>query len=374
LDERLLPAEIITQADPWARLKTMYAIKRNARHLTLVGMIVFLGGSLCGEAPSTENPARSDAHAAEALALSSYKAGDYQTAERTLREWLASEPVGSLSHLAAQSDLGHLLREEGRNQEAHQLFAGIIGSPDLPWRIQLNALTGLADADENSGDLKTGIDEWNAALDLARTHGDSASESEILRGLGRAWLSTGSMARAEPLLRRSLQIAENDQAAHPLNLASSLGAMAEYYRMENKLSLAEEAGSRALSIGQAQLGESHPQVAVFMDMMSDVYSAKGEWDTARDYAVRAENEMRRQLGSRSVGDAAALAELALVEQRAKMFEDAALHYDACLSVLRQYSDLQPVVKLVMRRYERVLKELHRRREAKALDAEIKSFR
>ncbi len=352
----------------------MYAIKRNARHLTLVGMIVFLGGSLCGEAPSTENPARSDAHAAEALALSSYKAGDYQTAERTLREWLASEPVGSLSHLAAQSDLGHLLREEGRNQEAHQLFAGIIGSPDLPWRIQLNALTGLADADENSGDLKTGIDEWNAALDLARTHGDSASESEILRGLGRAWLSTGSMARAEPLLRRSLQIAENDQAAHPLNLASSLGAMAEYYRMENKLSLAEEAGSRALSIGQAQLGESHPQVAVFMDMMSDVYSAKGEWDTARDYAVRAENEMRRQLGSRSVGDAAALAELALVEQRAKMFEDAALHYDACLSVLRQYSDLQPVVKLVMRRYERVLKELHRRREAKALDAEIKSFR
>ena len=84
--------------------------------------------------------------------------------------------------------------------------------------------------------------------------------------------------------------------------------------------------------------------------------------------------MRRELGDRSVAYASALADLALVEQRAKMLENAARHYDACLGVLRQYSDLQPIVKLVMQRYERALKELHRHREAKALDAEIKAFR
>lgn len=307
-------------------------------------------------------------------ALSSRNAGDYETAERLLRESLAKEPAGSLLRAALQCNLGSLLQEEGHDSEARRLFTEVVRFPNLPWRIRLDALRGLACIDGDLGDRNAEIEEWNAVLDIARSRSDKASESAALRGLGQAWLDAGSSARAEPLLRRSLQIAEDNGEKDPLNLVASLAATADLYGSENKLTLAEEAGSRALRLERTQFGDDHPQVAVLLSMLSGFYSAGGEWDVARDYAWRAEDVIRRRFGETSPADGVALANLALVEQRAKKLGLAATHYESSLRILRESSEQRLKTKIVIEHYERVLRDLHRDKEARALSAEAKSVR
>ena len=164
-----------------------------------------------------------------------------------------------------QNALADLLREEGRRTEARQLFSQIVDAPSVTPQLRLSALIGLADIDLHLGEWKTSVDEGNTALEIARGEGDTQSEAIILRGLGRAWLKAGSAARAEPLLRRSLSKLESDPAGPPLQVSESLGALAEYYRAGNKLALAEDAWSRALTIKRTLFGEAHPQVAYLME-------------------------------------------------------------------------------------------------------------
>jgi tetratricopeptide (TPR) repeat protein len=306
--------------------------------------------------------------------VDSYRdSGDYRAAERVLREWLAMEPAGSATSVTIRNTLADLLREEGRRTEARQLFRQIADAPEVSSQQRLNALIGLTEVDLNEGDLKMSISEANAALELARGQRDSRSEAIVLRGLGRAWLNAKSAGRAEPLLRRSLWILENDAAAEPLQIAESLGAMAGYYRAVNKLALAEEAWSRALTIKRALFGEGHPQVAYLMDMLAEVYSARGESDLACDYAARAANVMRQRFGDASPPAAAALANLALVEQRAHTLGAAASNYEAAVRALRRSPDQWPTLKIVMQRYAGVLKAMHRDGEAKAVDTEVKGL-
>jgi tetratricopeptide (TPR) repeat protein len=337
---------------------------------------VSLAAGIFAQQPNGEDPAGQVAFRNRQVRLvDSYRnSGDYPAAERVLRTWIASEPAGSASRLMIQIALADLLREEGRNAEARQLFVQSVNSPAVTSQRRLDALMGLADVDLRQGDWKTSVNEWNAALEIARFRKDTASETIGLRGLGHAWLQAGSPARAEPLLRQSLKMAESDPAAAPLEVAASLGAMAEYYRAENKLALAEDAWTRALAIERTAFGESHPQVAILMEMLSDVYSERGESGLARDYATCAADVMRQWFGEDSPASATALANLALVEQRAHTLGAAANHYETAVRVLRRSPELRPTLKIVMERYAAVLKAMHRDREAKALDTEVKAFR
>ena len=346
------------------------------RTLVASAVYVFLASGLMAQQHAGEDAGgRETFMVRQARLVRSYRnSGDYVAAERVVREWLAKEPAGTDAYTIAQDNLADLLREEGRSVEARRLFTLIVNTPNVKAQVRLNALIGLADVDLHQGDVKTSIDEWNTALDLARRRQDTDSEAIILRGLGSAWLHSGSAARAEPLLRRSLKMAESSPAAAPLELASSLSAMAEYYREANKLALAEDAWSRALAIDRATFGENHPQVALLMEMLADAYSARGETGLARDNATRAADMMRQWFGDESPATATALANLALVEERAHTFGPAATHYESAIRILRRSPDLLPALKVVMQRYAGVLKALHRDHEAKALDSEVLSFR
>ncbi len=300
--------------------------------------------------------------------------GNYPAAERALRELLTQQPTGSVPRTTVQDALADLLREEGRNAEARQLFNQIVDAPGATSRQRLSALTGLADVDQQQANWKTSIDEWNAALETARREGDAREEAVILRGLGRTWLNAGSTARAEPLLRRSLRMVESDREAGPLDVATSLVAMGEYYSAGNKLALAEDAFDRALAMERAVLGDNHPQVALVTGLEAEVYSRRGESDLACDYARRSADLMRQWFGDGATATATAMASLALVEQRAHTLGAAAGHYESALRILRRSPELHATMQIVMRRYAGVLKAMHRDREAKALDTEVKAFR
>jgi tetratricopeptide (TPR) repeat protein len=307
------------------------------------------------------------------LADSSRDIGDYERAERVLREGLTFTASDPAPKALVRNNLADLLREEGRSAEAEPLFRETLENPVTEPRDRAGALVGLADIDRQRGAWNSSIERWNQALDIHRSQQDSKSEAIALRGLAMTWLDSGSPARAEPLLKRSVQMLENLPGAPPEQLASALSSMAELYRSENKFTLAENEFSRALQIDRKQLGDSHPQVAWLMEMLAEVISARGDFTLARDFASRATDTMCGVFGDDSMPAAVALANRALIEERANHTEDATHYYERAIGIARSHPANRTLYATMLNRYAVFLKGIHRGREAKALALEARSF-
>ena len=138
--------------------------------------------------------------------------------------------------------------------------------------------------------------------------------------------------------------------------------------------LAETAWSKALALERTAFGDIHPQVAWLMEMLADVYSARGERDVARDYATRALEAMKRALGENALPTAAAFANRANVEQRASDLEAAAKDYARALGIAHAHPGNDRLEKALLQRYSVLLKTMHRGQEAREMSAMAGSFR
>ena len=293
--------------------------------------------------------------------------GDYNSAECVLREAL-KVPLDGKSRIILQNDLADLLRELGRVAEAKPLFENSANSPDATSQNRAAAFIGLADLNRQAGFRDLSVAQLNRALDLSRGDQDSAAEAIELRGLALTWLSSGAPARAEPLFKRSLSLMESAPSAPPEQIATVHIGLGELYWSENKLALAEEEWSRALDQERSVLGEAHPQVGALLEMLADVFSKRGEFDLAIDYATRASIIMHSSFGETSMPLATALTNRAMVEERAMRF-DAALHdYETAVTISRRHPEYPGVQALVTAHYASFLRTVHRGRGAKTSDA------
>ena len=301
--------------------------------------------------------------------------GDYSGSERLLREALDSpcQVCDADSRAILRNNLADLMREEGRGAEAQPLFKESIGLTGISWQQRVGALIGLAEISREQGDWTAGINGWNEALEICRRERDERAEAIALRGLGMTWLNSGGTARAEPLLRRALRIMENNADMPHEEVANTHSGLADLYRAENKLALAEDEWSRALQIARTVLGETHPQVAVLMAKLAEVYSARGEFGIARDYAMRASRAMSGSFGENSLPAATALTNQAAVEQCAGDLDTAAKDYERAIRIARAYPEHRSLQLAMIQRYAGLLKEMHRPGEAKALYLEARSF-
>jgi tetratricopeptide (TPR) repeat protein len=303
--------------------------------------------------------------------------GDYAAAERLLRETLSSPPCSTgcdvESKALLRNNLGDLLREEGHEDEARSLFKVSVDTAGERSRQRAGALIGLADIDKQAGDWKASIQRWNDALEICRENNDELTEAIALRGLGSTWLKAGNTARAEPMLRRVLRLVENNPAMPPEQIASAHASLAELYRSENKLALAEDEWAQALQIDRKILGEVHPQIALLLEMLSDVYAARGELGLAREYAERASGIMSGAFGDSSMATAVALTNQASIEQRARDSASAAKDYERAIGIARSHPEYRSLRALMLERYSGLLKTMHRPQEAKALNVEARLF-
>jgi tetratricopeptide (TPR) repeat protein len=299
--------------------------------------------------------------------------GDYTAAELLLRQTLAPLADDPVSAASIQTRLAELLREEGANEESRSLYENAVQVQGIAPNLRLSILVGLADIDRQAGDWDSSARRWNEVLDTARKQQDSLAESTGLRGLATVWLDMGNPARAAPLFRRALQMLENDPASPPGELAIALSGMGDFYRSQNKLALAEDAFSRALQIERKESGEEHPQVACLMENLAGVYSSRGEFSLARQYARRASDILAGSFGGDSLPAATALTNLAFVEQRANDLGAAAKYYERAVNIARAHLENRTVAAAVIHRYAEFLKTMHRGREAKVLDTEVRAF-
>lgn len=303
------------------------------------------------------------------------KTGDYNSAERMLRAGLADGSLPAASLVRLRVAFADLLREEGKDTEARELFAGALKNPDIDWQQRLAATIGLAGIEGQHVSVQAGSELWMKAIAIAREHSseDATKEADVLRGFADMWLDSGDPSKAEPLLRRALKIMEADPEIQPWRLASAMGSIAQAYKEQDKLALAEDAWMRAMELNRKAFGESHPQIGLAMERLAEIYALRKRFDLAHRFADQAVDMMRNTCGEGSLAFGAALANRGVVEEYTSQLPAAAEDYAAALAIARKYPANPAFAMHVMQNYTPVLKRIHHDQEAKALATELKSF-
>jgi tetratricopeptide (TPR) repeat protein len=295
------------------------------------------------------------------------RAGDYQGAEKLLRDALASG-MAPENRILALNDLADLLREQDHRAEARTLFNEALHSPGVRWAQTFASNLGLADLDRQDQQWNSAVSRLTFAADLAREHKSYLLEAFALRSLGETWMNAGNTARAEPLLRKALATLEVSPDVPKERVAIALDSLGALYRIENKTALAEDAWLRELEIHRAMLGDYHPQTAMVMGRLAELWSSQGDYEKARAWSQRTVDVMVGKFGQESEASASAMVNAALIEQRANHLETAAGMYSRALEIYRAKNGDDISAREVAQMYAGVLSQQHKGREAKQIMA------
>jgi tetratricopeptide (TPR) repeat protein len=302
--------------------------------------------------------------------------GDYSGAERTYRAAIGDRSASQGERATLMVNLADLYREEGRDNEARTLMDDASRLTGLTRPQQTGILVETAELTREMRFWDVSIGLWNKVGEIAGSEHSTQLEEAYTAGLGETWCSAGNLARAEPLLRRSLQLLRDDPATSPPQIATALSLLSNLYVREKKLALAKETLDEAISKDEDSLGPEHPQIAVLLEMRANIVSLRGEAQAARDDLERARLIMSAHVGAESSAVAGVFAELGDVEERANQPAAAVLQYGAAMRILRESGpDGMRFGSALVGRYAAALKADHRPEEARALlAANTQSFR
>ncbi len=302
-----------------------------------------------------------------ALASVDRTLGDYRSSEKILRAAIADKTADANAQATLMVNLADLLREEARNEEAGQILIEASNLPGLPRAQEISVLVERAELNREMRLWDASIAAWNQLGEIVTNDHSTQLEAVYTGGLGETWLSAGNVARAEPLLRRSLQLLREDPGTSSSQIAMALALMANVYTAENKLALAAPYLNEAISRDEATLGVAHPQVALLLEIRASILSRRGEPQPARDDLARARDIMAAHFGPESTAVAGVDAALGDVEQRANRPAVAATQYGAALKLLRAAgAEGARYGSVLVARYAAALKAAHRGAEAQAL--------
>jgi tetratricopeptide (TPR) repeat protein len=167
---------------------------------------------------------------------------------------------------------------------------------------------------------------------LGAAHPDTATS---LNNLATLHYHQGKYEEAEPLYERALQIREQQLgAAHP-ETASSLNNLAALYRAQGKYEEAEPLYERALQISEQQLGPEHPDTATSLNNLAELYQAQGKYEEAEPLYERALQIREQQLGPEHPATATSLNNLALLCYHQGKYAEAEPLYERALQISEQ---------------------------------------
>jgi tetratricopeptide (TPR) repeat protein len=304
--------------------------------------------------------------AAAALAAVYRETGDYGGAERVLLAAIRNISAGGADRAALLVNLADLLREEARWNEAGRLLNNAEALPDLPYATRLSILVERAELRRELQQWRESVADWTEVGRIAEREHSQALEEVYTGGLGETWLASGDTARAEPLLRRSLDLLRKDPASSSPQIAMALALTASVYLAQNKLALADDALAEAISRDELCLGPEHPQMAMLLELRASILSRRGDANAAREDLGRARSIMTAHFGAESAAVAGVDAALGDVEERARRPELAAAAYASALTLLRKTGEHEiHLTEHVASRYQAAVRAARRRGESNA---------
>jgi len=264
-------------------------------------------------------------------------------------------------------NLADLLREEARDSEGLALVSKANQLAGLSTATRTELKIEAAELTRHMGMWNESIEDWNQIGALAESEHSLQLETAFTGGLGETWFDAGNTARAEPLLRRSLKLVQDDPDASAFQVATALAALGRLYISEDKLALAEEAIDEAMAKEEASFGPAHPQVALLLELRAQSFSRHGEAEAAREDLERAQRIMSDCFGAESIEVASVLAAMGDAEFRASRPKDAIAHYKVAIQIARDAGrDGARMANDIALRYATLLKAAHKPEEARAV--------
>ena len=101
----------------------------------------------------------------------------------------------------------------------------------------------------------------------------AGSEWDILNQEARSLYQKGQYDRAVVTARKALEVAEKNDGANHLSVATSLNDLAVLYKAQGQYAQAEPLLKRALAIREKALGPDHPHVAASLNNLAELYLA-----------------------------------------------------------------------------------------------------
>jgi tetratricopeptide (TPR) repeat protein len=260
-------AQILLCVEHWSYLQ---ALQLADHLLSWAAMKVHLVGA-------SERPA-----VADRTALSTGLFGDYKVSPEVARErwgeleqsWRKAKELGEptegflqrffIPMLEAALGLGDLVLARRTREMAQE--HGRFPDADMPRWHELNLALALA---EHEDDLAN--EHAYKLLDLAQNNADERVRERALMAVNnqaQLLADTGAYAMAEPLFRKSLNLAEKIYGPEHPNVAIHLNNLAAVLKETNRLAEAAPLMRRALAIDEKSLGPEHPKVAIRLNNLA----------------------------------------------------------------------------------------------------------
>jgi tetratricopeptide (TPR) repeat protein len=202
------------------------------------------------------------------------------------------------------------------------------------------------------------------ALNIAEQSGDKALTGIVLNALGVVLAGEGEMARAEPVLRRSVALLEESQGEDALNVAGAANNLATVYGDTGQYAKAEQELARALPIFEKHLGREHPRYALALSSMFTVMYQQHRANEGEPYLRRA-----LAIAERAFPQSLNMAQ---IQHGLAAFEVAHENYKEAARILEKIIAMQerllgpehPLLARSLLNYSDVLRRMHQKAEAK----------
>ncbi|HEY1351080.1 MAG TPA: FxSxx-COOH system tetratricopeptide repeat protein [Ktedonobacteraceae bacterium] len=132
-------------------------------------------------------------------------------------------------------------------------------------------------------------------IEVYRLDGEQAGR--LLHEMACYLQSRARSGAAEPLFQRALQIRERRAEVSPLDLATSLNGLANFYCEQGKYALAQSFSLRALRLRKRSLGPEHVDVAVSLHELANLQRLLGRYVRAEVLFERALRIREQHLGA-----------------------------------------------------------------------------
>ena len=225
---------------------------------------------------------------------------------------LGEHPEPSLTRADVLNQLGNAYQSHAQYDKAkafHLESLDLYRLFDRP-NAEVEVLNNLSDCCYYLGDYPGGIGYANTALAVAETQNNTLMLATSLNNLAGLYELQGRYSEAEPLLKRSLLIREQQLGADHPDTAESLNNLAGLYESQGRYSEAEPLYKRSLLIKEEQLGADHPDTATSLNNLAGLYQAQGQYSEAEPLYKRSLSIYEEQLGADHPSTAASLNNLA----------------------------------------------------------------
>ena len=235
--------------------------------------------------------------------------------------------------------------------------------------LQMLGLDGVAGMSMNdklrrAGELEKMLEQETS---LPESERDLKRERRLIRAAAETFYTLAKYDKAEPLLRRVLQIDEEQYGPNHPEVATDLNNLASLLQATNRLKEAETLYRRALEIDEASYGPDHPDVAIRLNNLAQLLQATNRLKEAKPMMRRVVEIVEKSYEKNHPKVAVAINNLAGLFQATNRLSEAEPLFRRSLEINKKsYGPDHPNVATDLNNLAELLKATNRLSEAEPL--------